>query len=169
MRVSQQIYLRATFLAQKFRDPLESDPFDYGFVGEVTEGDSRLLELLLQHHYFPVIACTALGTDASYYNINADEMAAAAAIFCKADRLVFLTDVPGIYDENRQVIPRLSRTDLAALRHTGVISEGMLPKTRACERAKSAGIDRVHIVGGREENCLARVLILEEDLGTVIS
>ena len=159
----------ATFLAQKFQDPIKSDPFDYGFVGEVIEGDPRLLDLLLQHHYFPIIACTALGVDASYSNVNADEMAAAAAIFCKADRLVFLTDVPGIYDENRQVIPQLSRTELDKLRHSGVISEGMLPKTRACERAKSAGIEKVHIVGGREENCLARVLVLEETLGTVIS
>jgi acetylglutamate kinase len=159
----------ASFLAHKFQDSLESEPFDYGFVGEVTTGDPGLIELLLQHHYFPVIACTALGVDAFYYNVNADEMAAAVAIFCKADRLVFLTDVPGIYGENRQVIPRLSRTALSELRHSGVISEGMLPKTRACERAKSAGIERVHIVGGREENCLPRVLLMEEALGTVIA
>ena len=158
----------ATFLAQKFQDPLEPSPFDYGFVGEVIEGDSSLLNLLLQHNYFPVIACTTLGADGSYYNINADEMAAAAAIFCKADRLVFLTDVPGIYDGNHQVIPRLSRIELDELRHSGVISEGMLPKTRACERATSAGIARVHIVGGREANCLPRVLLQEETLGTVI-
>lgn len=158
----------ATFLARKFQDPTESDPFDYGFVGEVIEGDPRLLDLLIQHHYFPIIACTAMGPEASYYNVNADEMAAAAAIFCKADRLVFLTDVPGIHDENRQVISRISRTELDRLRHSGVISEGMLPKTRACERAKSAGIEGVHIVGGQVENCLARVLLLKETLGTVI-
>ena len=158
----------ATFRARKYHDPSEPVPFDYGFVGEVIEGDSRLIELLLQNNYFPVIACTALGSDASYYNINADEMAAAAAIFCKADRLLFLTDVPGVYDGSSQVIPRLSRKMLTELRHLGVISEGMLPKTRACERALSEGIPRVHIVGGQEANCLIRVLLKEEDLGTVI-
>ncbi|MFN8008541.1 MAG: acetylglutamate kinase [Terriglobia bacterium] len=158
----------ASFLARKFRGSDGLDPFDYGFVGEVQEGDSRLLELLMERDYFPIIACTALGKDGLYYNINADEMASAAAILCKADRLVFLTDVPGIYDENRRVIPRLSWSRLGELRQSGVINEGMLPKTRACERAKSAGIGKVHILGGKEEDGLIRVLLQGEDLGTLI-
>src|SRR6185503_8740605 len=111
------------------------EPFDYGYVGEVFKGDPELVELLLGKGYLPVMACTAIGTDGAYYNINADEMAAAAAIFCKAEQLVFLTDVSGVLDEQRAVIPQLSREKMVELRRSGVISEGMLPKTRACERA----------------------------------
>lgn len=155
-----------SFVARKFQ--LEGEPFDYGYVGEVFQGDPKLIELLLGEGYLPVMACTAVGTDGAYYNINADEMAAAAAIFCKAERLVFLTDVPGVLDEQRKVIPQLSRKKMAELRQSGVISEGMLPKTRACERALAEGIQAIHIVGGKESDCLLRVLIRNESLGTEI-
>jgi len=115
-----------------------------------------------------VISCTAIGEDGAYYNINADEMAAAVAIFCRSDRLIFLTDVPGVFDAKRQVIPRLDRKQISELRTSGVISEGMLPKTRACERALDEGIREIHILGGREPDCLTRVLFQSERLGTSI-
>jgi len=155
-----------SFLARRFQPA--GEPFDYGYVGEVFQSDPRLVEVLLAEGYLPVIACTALGIDGAYYNINADEMAAAAAIFCRAERLVFLTDVPGVFDERRQVISQLNRQKIAELCRTGVISEGMLPKTRACERALAGGIQAIHIVGGKEPNCLLRVLLQNESLGTEI-
>ena len=154
-----------SFLARQFQP---AEPFDYGYVGEIFQGDPKLVELLLTEGYLPVIACTAIGTDGAYYNINADEMAAAAAIFCRAERLVFLTDVQGVLDEQRAVIPRLSGKKMAELRRSGVISEGMLPKTRACERALAGGIRAIHIVGGKEPDCLLRVLLKSESLGTEI-
>ncbi len=155
-----------SFLARQFQPA--NEPFDYGYVGEIFQGDPKLVELLLTEGYLPVIACTAIGTDGAYYNINADEMAAAAAIFCGAERLVFLTDVQGVLDEQRAVIPRLSGEKMAELRSSGVISEGMLPKTRACERALAGGIRAIHIVGGKEPDCLLRVLLKSESLGTEI-
>jgi acetylglutamate kinase len=155
-----------SFVARQFQPA--DEPFDYGYVGEIVQGDPKLVELLLSEDYLPVIACTAISTDGAYYNINADEMAAAAAIFCGAERLVFLTDVPGVLDQQRAVIPRLSGGKMAELRSSGVISEGMLPKTRACERALAAGIQSIHIVGGREPDCLLRVLLKSESLGTEI-
>ena len=155
-----------SFIARKYQPA--DEPFDYGYVGEVFQGDPELVELLLGKGYLPVVACTAVGKDGAYYNINADEMAAAAAIFCKVERLVFLTDVPGVLDEQRTLIPRLSRGKVAELRRSGVISEGMLPKTRACERALARGIQAIHIVGGKEPDCLLRVLLKNESLGTEI-
>jgi acetylglutamate kinase len=113
------------------------------------------------------IACIGLG-GSRYYNVNTDEMAAAAAVFCTADRLIFLTDVPGVLDADRKVIPCLNRSQMDGLRSAGVISEGMLPKTRACERALNQGIRRIHIVGGREPECLTRVLLKNEPLGTAV-
>ena len=155
-----------SFIARKFQPADES--FDYGYVGEVFQSDPKLVCLLLSEGYLPVIACTAIGDEGTYYNINADEMAAAAAIFCQAERLVFLTDVPGVLDEKGTVISQLSRQRMAELRRSGVISEGMLPKTRACERALSGGIQAIHVVGGKEPDCLLRVLLKGESLGTEI-
>jgi acetylglutamate kinase len=158
----------SSFIARKFDGTQQQAPFDYGYVGEVCTGDPKLIELLLRESYFPVIACTAIGEDAAYYNINADEMAAAVAVFCKSDRLIFLTDVPGVFNAQRQVIPRLSRSEIVTLRDSGVISEGMLPKTRACERALAEGLSEIHIVGGREPSSLTRLLLQNQPLGTAI-
>jgi acetylglutamate kinase len=158
----------SSFIARKFHGaPLET-PFDYGYVGEVCLGDPKLIQLLLRERYFPVIACTAIGEDAFYYNINADEMAAAVAVLCKSDRLVFLTNVPGIFNAQRQVITRLDRREIARLRGSGVITEGMLPKTRACERALAEGLAKIHIVGGHEPDGLTRLLLENQSLGTAI-
>ena len=155
-----------SFVARKYQPA--DEPFDYGYVGEVFKGDPELVEMLLDKGFLPVMACTAIGTDGFFYNINADEMAAAAAIFGKAERLVFLTDVSGVLDERRTVILQLTRDKMTELRRSGVISEGMLPKTRACERALAGGIQAIHIVGGKEPDCLLRVLLQNESLGTKI-
>ncbi len=158
-----------SFLARKYQDKdIQDGVFDYGFVGEVYAGDSNLVNLLLQGNYVPVIACVAVDPQGSYYNVNADEMAAAVAVFCRADRLVFLTDVPGVLDHDQNVIPVLTRSRIQELRDCGVISEGMLPKTRACQRALEEGIQQVYIVGGKEPDGLSRVLLHDEPLGTAI-
>ena len=159
----------SSFLAHKYRDDLPDDPpFDYGQVGEISQGNPALVDLLLEHDYCPIIACFGVGPEATFYNVNADEMASAVALICRAERLIFLTDVPGVLDEDRQVIPRLDRTEMESLRQQGVISEGMLPKTRACERAIREGLSQVHILGGREQDCLVRLLEAGEPLGTAI-
>jgi len=158
-----------SFLAQKYWDPQEvNEPFDYGQVGEISQGDPALINLLLKHDYFPVIACMGIGVDGTYYNINGDEMAAAVAVACHADQLIFLTDVPGIFDARKRVIPNLNSHELEQLRSQGIISEGMFPKTRACEQALREGLTQIHIIGGQEQNCLLRVLVENEKLGTAV-
>jgi acetylglutamate kinase len=158
-----------SFVARKFVDvDGQSGYFDYGFVGEVVKGDSRLVNVLLARRYFPVIACIGVGEEGAYYNVNADEMAAAVAIFCGAKRLIFLTDVSGVLDAENKVIHKLNRIQIEELRSLGVISQGMLPKTRACERALENGIDQINILGGQHQDCLTRVLLQHELLGTAI-
>jgi acetylglutamate kinase len=158
-----------SFTARRYsgRDT-HDQPYDYGFVGEVIKGDARLVNLLLAEKYVPVIACIAIGENLAYYNVNADEMAAAVAIFCRAERLIFVTDVPGVFDAQKKVISSLNRNRIEELRSAGVLSDGMLPKTRACERALENGVREVHIVGGKEQGCLTRVLLQGETLGTAI-
>ncbi len=156
-----------SLVARKFQDPAAPD-FDYGYVGEIHEGDSRLLDTLLAGGYVPIMACIGMDRSGAYYNVNADEMAAAVAIFGRAERLLFLTDVAGIYDREKKTIPLLTLAEIAGLREQGVITEGMLPKTRACERALTHGLRQVNILGGKEPRGVLRVLIEGERAGTTI-
>ncbi len=108
---------------------------DLGFVGEIAASDPRWLDAIWQLNGVPVISSMALGFDGEYYNINADEMAAACAIACHADALVFLTDVPGVKGANGEVLRWLSIDQIAEMAKSAVISGGMLPKLSACREA----------------------------------
>jgi acetylglutamate kinase len=119
---------------------------DLGFVGEIISSDTRWLDAVWKMGAVPVISSLALGFDGAYYNINADEMAAACAVACKADALVFLTDVPGVRGANGEVLRWLSIDQIAALTENEVISGGMLPKLNACREALLGGVKRVRIL-----------------------
>jgi len=119
---------------------------DLGFVGEITASDPRWIEAIWQLHGVPVISSMALGFDGEYYNINADEMAAACATACKADALVFLTDVPGVRGASGEVMRWLSIDQIAEMAKSAVISGGMLPKLSACREALLHGVKRVRIL-----------------------
>jgi acetylglutamate kinase len=104
----------------------------------------------------------ALGFDGEYYNVNADEMAAAAAIACRADALVFLTDVPGVRGSNGEVMRWLSIDQIAEMAKNAIISGGMLPKLGACREALLNGVKRVRILpaeaaGSLPDLCSTRV------------
>jgi acetylglutamate kinase len=94
----------------------------------------------------PVFCSMALGHDSEYYNINADEMAAACAVTCKADALVFLTDVPGVKGMNGEVLRWLSIDQIAEMAKNAIITGGMLPKLGACREALLHGVKRVRIL-----------------------
>jgi acetylglutamate kinase len=119
---------------------------DLGFVGEIASADPRWLEAIWQLSGVPVLSPMALGFDGEYYNVNADEMAAACAIACRADALVFLTDVPGVKDANGDVLRWLSIDQIAEMANSAVISGGMLPKLAACREALLNGVKRVRIL-----------------------
>lgn len=119
---------------------------DLGFVGEIASTDPRWLEAIWTMGAVPVISSIALGFDGEYYNINADEMAAACAVSTKADALVFLTDVPGVKGADGSVMRWLTLGEIPALEKQQVISGGMLPKLNACREALLHGVKRVRIL-----------------------
>jgi len=119
---------------------------DLGFVGEIAATDPRWLEAIWKMGAVPVISSIALGFDGEYYNINADEMAAACAIATKADALVFLTDVPGVKGADGNVMRWLALPQIPELERAMVVSGGMLPKLNACREALTHGVKRVRIL-----------------------
>jgi len=135
---------------------------DLGYVGEIAASDPRWLEAIWQLKGVPVLSSMALGFDGEYYNINADEMASACAIACRADALVFLTDVPGVKGANGAVLRWLSIDQIAEMAKNAIISGGMLPKLSACREALLNGVKRVRILpaeaaGSLPDLCSARV------------
>jgi acetylglutamate kinase len=119
---------------------------DLGFVGEIVSSDARLIDAIWHLNNVPVFCSMALGFDGEYYNINADEMAAACAMACKADALVFLTDVPGVKGANGEVLRWLSIDQIAEMAKNAIITGGMLPKLGACREALLNGVKRVRIL-----------------------
>ncbi len=156
-----------SFLAEK---TLAEDGTDLGFVGRIIRANNSLITALHEADVMPVFACLALGAaDFAYYNINGDQMAAAAAGGCHAETLVFVTDVGGVLDGAGQPIAELQRARINELLSSGVASGGMRPKLRACLEALEAGVKRILIVGAATENVLPRVFAGEAGLGTRIS
>jgi acetylglutamate kinase len=119
---------------------------DLGFVGEIVASDPRWLDAIWQLNGVPVLCSMALGFDGQYYNINADEMAAACAVACHADALVFLTDVPGVKGANGEVLRWLSIDQIAEMAKNAIITGGMLPKLSAGREALLNGVKRVRIL-----------------------
>jgi len=135
---------------------------DLGYVGEIVASDPRWLEAIWKLGGVPVLSSMALGFDGEYYNVNADEMAAACAIACRADALVFLTDVPGVRGSNGEVMRWLSIDQIAEMAKNATISGGMLPKLGACREALLNGVKRVRILpaeaaGSLPDLCSTRV------------
>ena len=135
---------------------------DLGFVGEIASSDPRWIEAIWQLNGIPVLSSMALGFDGQYYNVNADEMAAACAAACHADALVFLTDVPGVKGATGEVLRWLSIDQIAEMASSAVITGGMLPKLAACREALLNGVKRVRILpaeaaGSLPDLCSSRI------------
>jgi acetylglutamate kinase len=141
---------------------------DLGFVGEIAATDPRWLDAIWKMDAVPVISSIALGFDGEYYNINADEMAAACAICTKADALVFLTDVPGVKGADGQVMRWLSLKQIPELERQMVVSGGMLPKLNACREALTHGVKRVRILPAEAAHLLPDLVTTRVNDGTEV-
>lgn len=144
---------------------------DLGYVGEITEVHTELLENLIEQDYVPVIAPIGIGEGTTSYNINADDAACAIAKALKAEKLVFLTDIEGIYldkDKKDTLLSEITVQKGQELIQSGVIGGGMLPKLSNCMDAVEEGVDRVHIIDGRQEHCLLLEFFTEKGIGTMI-
>ncbi len=142
---------------------------DLGFVGEICFAEPCWIEALWQQGGIPVLASLALGADGEYYNVNADEMAAACAAACHANALIFLTDVPGVKDALGSVIPWLSTKEAEDLVAHDVVSGGMLPKLRACKQALKQGVGRVRILPASEADALPQFYLTKLPCGTEVT
>jgi acetylglutamate kinase len=142
---------------------------ELGFVGEICFVDPCWIDAIWQQGGIPVIASLALGSDGEYYNVNADEMAAACAAACHADALIFLTDVPGVKDAGGAVIPWLSTKQAADLAANSTISGGMLPKLQACKKALQQGVGRVRILPAAEAEILSQFYLTKLSCGTEVT
>jgi acetylglutamate kinase len=141
---------------------------DLGFVGEIAATDPKWLDAIWTMGAVPVISSIALGFDGEYYNINADEMASAAAVATHADALVFLTDVPGVKGADGTVLRWLSLKEIPALESAAVVSGGMLPKLEACRHALLHGVKRVRILPAESASVLPDLINSRVDDGTEV-
>jgi len=142
---------------------------DLGFVGEICFAEPCWIEALWQQGGIPVLASLALGADGEYYNVNADEMAAACAAACHADALIFLTDVPGVKDAEGVVIPWLSTKQAQDMVEGSMVSGGMLPKLEACKQALKQGVGRVRILPAAEAEALPQFYHTKLNCGTEVT
>jgi acetylglutamate kinase len=141
---------------------------DIGFVGEVESVDLAPLALLLEKGFVPVLSSTAAGDDGQPYNINADVVAGAVAAAMHAEKLVFLSDVPGVLVDGR-LVPTLSVPQARALLSSGEVSGGMRPKIEAALAAIAGGVPRVHLLDGRLPHALLLEIFTNQGVGTLIA
>ncbi|MCI9663630.1 MAG: acetylglutamate kinase [Lachnospiraceae bacterium] len=148
-----------------------ADGKDIGFVGDIRRVDPKILYDLLEKDFLPIVAPIGLDEDFVTYNINADDAACAIARAVGADKLVFLTDIEGLYrdiNDKASFIPRITVSDAEALISDGFIGGGMLPKLENCTSAVKNGVNRVHILDGRILHCLLLEIFTNEGVGTMI-
>jgi acetylglutamate kinase len=140
---------------------VQHDP-ELGFVGRVVASDPSALDALSEAGMVPVVACVAGGKNGEVYNVNGDSMAVAMAASWGADRLVFLTDVAGVLDANKAIVPVLTVEACQNLIATGVATGGMQAKLNAATQAVEGGVKEVCIVKGSEPSIVKRVFAGEE-------
>ncbi|MBI2941246.1 MAG: acetylglutamate kinase [Chloroflexi bacterium] len=139
-----------------------------GLVGTVTAVRLGLVHVVMASGFIPLIAPIAIGEGGEALNLNADTAAAEIAVALRAEKLVFLTDVPGIKGADGILIPQMTARRARELIEVGVISGGMVPKTEACLRGLD-GVSRCHIIDGRVAHALIRELFTDSGVGTMIT
>ena len=142
---------------------------DLGFVGEPETVNRAVIDMVSKAGLIPVIAPVAPGRDGETYNINADTFAGAIAGALGAARLLFLTDVPGVLDQDKRLIKELTVKEARALMASGVISGGMIPKVETCIEAIDRGVEGVVILNGKTPHAVILELFTEAGAGTLIT
>ncbi|OPL16755.1 MAG: acetylglutamate kinase [delta proteobacterium MLS_D] len=141
---------------------------DIGLVGRVTEIGADLILSLVGSGHIPVIAPTGVGNDGETYNINADVVAGEVAAALKAEKLVLLTDVPGVLDEQGNLIATLKSDEAEDLIGRNVITGGMYPKIKCCLKALRGGVGKTHIVDGRLSHAVLLEIFTDRGIGTEV-
>ena len=147
----------------------EEETIDIGQVGEVESVDPAILDSLQRDGFIPVISPIGVGNSGQAFNINADYVASAVASSLKAEKLILLTDVPGIKNKKGNVISTVPKKSAKKLIDDGTVSGGMVPKVQACTRALDGGVKKTHIIDGRVPHCLLLEIFTKEGIGTEIT
>lgn len=148
---------------------LDEDGHDYGHVGVVEEVSTDVLELLEKGGYIPVISPVAIGEDGKTFNVNADTAAGKIAESVKAAKLIYLTDVQGIYRDftnKKDLLSSISKQQALQLIDEGVISAGMIPKVHSIIDSLEGGVNKVHIINGMVEHALLLEIFTDGGIGT---
>lgn len=146
----------------------ETEPLDLGLVGEIEHIDADLINILSAKGYIPVVMPIGVGSDGQAFNINADVVAGKLAEALGAEKLLMLTNTPGVLDRNGQLLNSISAADVERLALDGTVQGGMLPKMDAALHALRHGVHSVHIVDGRVPHALLLEVLTSEGVGTTI-
>lgn len=146
----------------------EDEIIDIGLVGEIESITPDILLSLEKNGFIPVISPIGFGMEGETYNINADFVASAIASALNAEKLLLLTDVPGIKNKYGDVISSVNKKELKKLIANGIITGGMLPKVQSCTSALDSGVKKTHIIDGRIPHCLLLEIFTKEGIGTEI-
>jgi acetylglutamate kinase len=155
----------------EFYRPRDDEPpeiIDIGHVGEVTGVNTDLIRTLLGQHFLPVIAPVGVGEQGETYNINADSVAGAVAGALGAAKLILLTDVPGVLDQEGHLISSLTRYQAVTMMEKGAISGGMIPKVKCCLETLEEGVTKAHILDGRVPHAVLLEIFTDSGVGTEI-
>jgi len=155
-------------LMEKTAEDGSVQKIDLGLVGEVVGVKTDVLEMFTNSDYIPVISPIGFSEEGQAYNINADLVAGKMAEILKAEKLVMMTNIPGVMDKAGKLLTDLSAREIDALFADGTISGGMLPKISSALDAAKSGVNSVHIIDGRIEHSLLLEILTEQAFGTMI-
>lgn len=141
---------------------------DLGFVGRPRKVSTIVLDVAFRAGLVPVVASLALGPGGEYFNINADDLAAALATALKADRLLYLTESGGVWDAERRLLPVVKLGDIRGLIHKQIVRDGMIPKLRSCARTLRHDVGEIDILSPAAKNALVRAVVSGDPVGTRI-
>lgn len=162
------IYARKLTFARNDPEVNEPEIIDLGHVGEVASIDTSVLEFLKQGDFIPVIAPVGIGEDGQTYNINADLVAGKIAEVLQAEKLILLTNTPGVLNDTGEILTGLDTEKVKQLIETDIIHSGMLPKIRCALEAVQAGVHTVHIIDGRVQHAVLLEIFTDSGVGTLI-
>ncbi len=160
-------FIRAKKLMMENKD-VPGDLIDIGQVGDIVSIDPSLIALLDTGDFIPVIAPIGVGSEGETYNINADVVAGKIAEVLKAEKLVLLTNTPGVLDQSGKLITGITPKQIDDMVADGTLSGGMLPKISSALDAARSGVTGVHIIDGRVEHALLLEILTDEGVGTLI-
>jgi acetylglutamate kinase len=160
-------FIRARKLLVPSKDN-ETEMLDIGQVGEITAIDPEIIALLETREFIPVVAPIGVGADGASYNINADLVAGKLAEVLRAEKLILLTNTPGVLDKGGRLLTGLTPKQVDELFADGTLHGGMLPKISSALDAAKGGVKSVHIIDGRVEHALLLEVLTDEGVGTLI-